>query len=288
MSNYIPRPIDRVINLYTVLEPSKNIIFLEGKQDYQFYSTHAKKLETNLTFSEINTVDFSSLGITFPSNLERNNNRDKIIYLISEIHKKRSDSHVYGIVDRDILEYVRDLSSIDSNLILTDYGCLEVYYLSKLNIGKIHNTYCDKITDDIITKLCIAAAKATLLIIFEKKNALGIPKLKMDSYLNISSLEFNFVDFVKKTLENFKKDKTIDINISTKELLSIEQALKSSNPKNYLNGHYFMDLLLLFLKSMEKKRFQHTTTDQLEDVFRVSVESDFIKNEPLFQKLIQI
>ena len=75
MSNYIPRPIDRVINLYTVLEPSKNIIFLEGKQDYQFYSTHAKKLETNLTFSEINTVDFSSLEITFPSNLERNNNR---------------------------------------------------------------------------------------------------------------------------------------------------------------------------------------------------------------------
>ena len=288
MPDLLTRPIDRVINLYTVLEPERKLIYVEGKQDYQFYSTHIKELGNNVSFSEINTVDFSSLGLSFPSNLERNNNRDKIIYLVGEIHKKNAKSQIFGIIDRDILEYVRNLSSIDSNLILTDYGCLEVYYLSKLNIDKVHNTYCDKITDDIITKLCIAAAKATLLIIFEKKNALGIPKLKMDSYLNISSLEFNFVDFVKKTLENFKKDKTIDINISTKELLSIEQALKSSNPKNYLNGHYFMDLLLLFLKSMEKKRFQHTTTDQLEDVFRVSVETDFIKNEPLFQKLIQI
>lgn len=288
MPDFIQRPIDRVINLYTVLEPSKKIVFLEGKQDYQFYSTHAVNLGVHHTFSEINTVDFSSLGFDFPSNLERNNNRDKIIYLITEIHKKKSDSQVYGIIDRDVLGYTRDLSTIDSNLLLTDYGCLEVYYLNKQNIDKLHKTYSEKISEEIIIKLCFAAAKATLLIIFEKKNSLGIPKLKMDSYLNLSSLEFNFVDFVKKTLENFKKDKTIDIDTSTKELVSIEQALKSSNPKSYLNGHYFMDLLLLYLKSIEKKRFQHTTTDQLEDVFRVSVETDFIKDEPLFQKLLKI
>lgn len=288
MPDFIQRPIDRVINLYTVLEPSKKIVFLEGKQDYQFYSTHAVNLGVHHTFSEINTVDFSSLGFDFPSNLERNNNRDKIIYLITEIHKKNSDSQVYGIIDRDVLGYTRNLSTIDSNLILTDYGCLEVYYLSNLNIDKLHNTYCENITEDTITKLCIAAAKATLLTIFEKKNSLGIPKIKMDSYLSLPSLEFNFVDFVKKSLENFKKNKDIDIDSSIKELLDIEQSLKSMDYKKYLNGHYFMDLLLLFLKFVSKKRFQHTTPEQLEDIFRVSIETDFIRNEPLFQKLLQI
>ena len=94
--------------------------------------------------------------------------------------------------------------------------------------------------------------------------------------------------WVKKSLENFKKNKDIDIDSSIKELLDIEQSLKSMDYKKYLNGHYFMDLLLLFLKFVSKKRFQHTTPEQLEDIFRVSIETDFIRNEPLFQKLLQI
>lgn len=288
MPDLLTRSIDSVINLYTVLEPEKKLIYVEGKQDYQFYSTHIKELGNNVSFSEINTVDFSSLWLSFPSNLERNNNRDKIIYLIEEIHKKNAKSQIFGIIDRDILEYTRKLSELDSNILLTDYGCLEVYYLNKSNIKKLLQTYSEKITEDIIDKSYIAAAMATLLIIFEKKNKIGIPKISLSSYLKLPNIKFNFDNYTKNILINYKKDKSIDLEKSTQELYAIQKSLESTNPKNYLNGHYFMEILLCYLKSVEKKRFQHTTQEQIEDIFRVSVETSFISNEALFQKLLII
>lgn len=288
MPDLLTRPIDRVINLYTVLEPEKKIIFVEGKQDYQFYSTHTKELGNNVSFSEINSVDFSTLGLSFPSKLERNNNRDKIIYLIEEIHKKNPKSQIFGIIDRDILEYTRNLSELDSNILLTDYGCLEVYYLNKENIEKLTQTYSDKLTEAIIDKTCMAAAMATLVIIFEKRNNIGIPKISLNSYLKLPKIEFNFDNYITSIFINYKKDKSINLEKSKNDLYAIKTILESTNPRNYLNGHYFMELLLYYLKSVDKKRFQHTTQEHLEDIFKVSVETDFIKNETLFLKLIQI
>ncbi|MBQ0050857.1 MAG: hypothetical protein KBT11_02200, partial [Treponema sp.] len=75
---------------------------------------------------------------------------------------------------------------------------------------------------------------------------------------------------------------------SKTELLNIKKSLSLTNPKEYLNGHYFMNFLLLYLKSEDKKRFQHTTVEQLEDIFRLSVETSFVSSYSLFQKLLVI
>lgn len=284
----IQRSIDKVINLYTVLEPSKSVIFVEGRQDFQFYSSSVEELGKKLTFVQINTVNFAELENSFPSHLERNNNRDKILFLIEEIHKKNPNSNVYGIIDRDILAYTRELNTLDANILLTDFGCLESYYLCDQNISKLNKKYCELITLETVNKICIAAAQATLIIIFEKKNYLQIPKVKSDDCHKPTILDFDFSKYIDKILINFKKNKIIDINNSKTELLNIKKSLSSTNPKEYLNGHYFMNFLLLYLKSEDKKRFQHTTVEQLEDIFRLSVETSFVSSYSLFQKLLVI
>ena len=118
------------------LEPTLIDVYVEGAEDEQFYRYHLSKMGNTINFIDISLIEFDESLDLSKFNLE-NNNRDKIIYLLLELNKTVPENKVYGIIDRDILKYTRDINSFPKNLLLTDFSCIEMYYFCPDNVNKI-------------------------------------------------------------------------------------------------------------------------------------------------------
>ena len=273
------RTVSEIIGLYQ-LENNLVDIYVEGKTDEEFYSYHLSKMNKRYNFLDISNIEFSEKMEDFPVEFERNN-RDKIIYLINKIHKTLKNRKVFGIIDRDILSYTRGLETVPKEVFITDEGCLEAYYLTERNIEKLQDEYNKKITMDIVNSFCKNAGEIASFLIYEKKNNLSISKASIESCYDKMRKLVDIDDYIEKSLSKSKKSKIF--GQVKKGVAEIIGELKSADPKKYFNGHVFFSVLTCFLK--KNCNMREINAEQLECVFLLSVETQFIEEFELFRNL---
>ena len=263
-----------------ILEPSIVDVYVEGNADVQFYKHHLLRMGYSLRFVDISTIEFSIDLSQISCDLE-NNNRDRIIFLIDELHRKQLDNNVYGIIDRDILEYTRCLPNND-HVFLTDYSCLEMYYILEDNITKIHNEISNVFTPDLINCALLSASEFSHLLIVEKQHGLSIKKIKETNFHRYFCREQSIIkwnDYLNACLNNSNLVELCDV--ITGETKRIQELLKSIDFKMYVNGHMFF----MILSFLAKQKGYTTTNESLCELFRASVETSFLEHLNLFMQL---
>lgn len=274
---------DELITKY-MLEPSLVDVYVEGTDDETFYKYHSDNMGLNLRFVDISTIDFDK-DLTL-LNLE-NNNRDRIIYLLSELNEKVPKNKVYGIIDKDIIKYTRGFDSLPKNVFTTDFSCLEMYYLCERNINKIRIQTFHFVTMEEINNLLNYSANFAHIIIVEKKLNLSITKISFDKL-------YQYVDFVniKVKLENYIQGCLSVSNLSKKYNCFIEQLdiirekLSSEDPSLFINGHVFMNILTGYIS--KNKKFKQIKQEEVCNIYKTSVETSFLEEFDLFTKLKSI
>lgn len=270
------------------LEPSLVDIYVEGAEDESFYSYHLEKMGKQLRFIDISTIDFSeSLDLT-KYGLE-NNNRDKIIYLLSEINKSLPINRIYGIIDRDILQYTRGFANTPANLFITDFSCIEMYFFCKPSIEKVQKQSFHFLSENIIKKIQSLTVDFSLIVIAEKKLDLSIQKISSDKLYNSKYMDFNNFSFdldkyLRGCLSLSGLSKEYDsIN---NEIAKVKPIILSENPTIFINGHNFINILTGFIS--QHKQFKHIKEQEVCSIYKNAVETDFLTDFELFKKLKNI
>lgn len=270
------------------LEPSLIDIYVEGSEDESFYNYHLERMGKNLRFVDISSIEFPESLDLSQNNLE-NNNRDKILFLLSEINKKIPDNTVYGIIDRDILKYTRGISDIPQNVFLTDFSCIEMYFFCPLSIAKVQQQTFNSINEEVIEKLQLLTANFSLIVIAEKNLKLSINKINSDKLFKSKFIDFNKFTF---NLEKYLRGCLAQSNLSTKydfvnkEISRVRSIIGSENPINYINGHNFVNILTGYIA--QTKSFRQIKDKEVCNIYKNAVETVFLEDFPLFKKLMTI
>ena len=266
-------------------EPSLVDIYVEGAEDESFYKYHMERMGKNLRFIDISAIEFpADLDLTIHG-LE-SNNRDKIIYLLTEINKSSPNNTVFGIIDRDILQYTRGLKNLPQNLFLTDFSCIEMYFFCSRCIAKVQQQTFHLITEEIINKLQLLTADFSLIVIAEKKLKLSISKINSDKLYKSKFIDFKNFSF---DLERYllgclaKSNLSTKFNLLNKEISRIKHLMTSESPVNYINGHNFVNILTGYI--IQSKTFNQIKDQEVCNIYKNAVETVFLEKFPLFKKL---
>ena len=211
---------DELITKY-MLEPSLVDVYVEGTDDETFYKYHSDNMGLNLRFVDISTIDFDK-DLTL-LNLE-NNNRDRIIYLLTELNIIVPENKVYGIIDKDIIKYTRGFDSLPKNIFTTDFSCLEMYYLCEKNIDKMKILTFHFVTKEEITTLLNYSANFTHIVIVEKKLNLSIKKISSDKlyqYVDFKNKKVNLENYIRGCLSASDLAKKYDCFIKHMQVIKI-------------------------------------------------------------------
>lgn len=270
------------------LEPALVDIYVEGAEDESFYGYHLEKMGKQFRFVDISTIDFPECLDLTKYDLE-NNNRDKIIYILKIINEAIPQNNIFGIIDRDILQYTRDLNNLPQNLFLTDFSCIEMYFLCPRSIAKVQQQTFHFITEEIINKLQLLTANFSLIVIAEKKLDLSIQKISSDKLYNSKYMDFNNFSFdLDKylrgclTLSGLSKE----YNSINNEIDKVKPIILSENPTIFINGHNFINILTGFIS--QHKQFKHIKEQEVCSIYKNAVETDFLTDFELFNKLKNI
>lgn len=270
------------------LEPALVDIYVEGAEDESFYGYHLEKMGKQFRFVDISTIDFPECLDLTKYDLE-NNNRDKIIYILKIINEAIPQNNIFGIIDRDILQYTRDLNNLPQNLFLTDFSCIEMYFLCPRSIAKVQQQTFHFITEEIINKLQLLTANFSLIVIAEKKLDLSIQKISSDKLYNSKYMDFNNFSFdLDKylrgclTLSGLSKE----YNSINNEIDKVKPIILSENPTIFINGHNFINILTGFIS--QHKQFKHIKEQEVCSIYKNAVETDFLTDFELFKKLKNI
>lgn len=277
-------PKKKISELLTKYKVEKEIVdfYVEGNTDKKFYSHHFKELGKSFRFIDMSEIDFSEYSDVFPDDLEENN-RDKVIFLLNKINQIHPECKAYGIIDKDIIEYSRGFENLSPKTFTTDFGCLEAYFVGQKCMEKFIAEYANELSLTIINRLCELAAKATLLILVEKNNHLSIQKTPIDTNYKPKKDVFELDEYIKACLNKSSLHCLYDELYN--EVLGLEIDLNDIDPKNYFNGHYFMEFLRLYLNSVNKKKYQHLSQDFLSLLLELNVETKFLEDYQLFKKI---
>lgn len=270
------------------LEPALVDIYVEGAEDESFYGYHLEKMGKQFRFVDISTIDFPECLDLTKYDLE-NNNRDKIIYILKIINEAIPQNNIFGIIDRDILQYTRELNNLPQNLFLTDFSCIEMYFFCPRSIAKVKQQTFHFITEEIINKLQLLTANFSLIVIAEKKLDLSIQKISSDKLYNSKYMDFNNFSFdLDKylrgclTLSGLSKE----YNSINNEIDKVKPIILSENPTIFINGHNFINILTGFIS--QHKQFKHIKEQEVCSIYKNAVETDFLTDFELFKKLKNI
>lgn len=270
------------------LEPALVDIYVEGAEDESFYGYHLEKMGKQFRFVDISTIDFPECLDLTKYDLE-NNNRDKIIYILKIINKAIPQNNIFGIIDRDILQYTRELNNLPQNLFLTDFSCIEMYFFCPRSIAKVQQQTFHFITEEIINKLQLLTANFSLIVIAEKKLDLSIQKISSDKLYNSKYMDFNNFSFdldkyLRGCLSLSGLSKEYDsIN---NEISKVKPIILTENPTIFINGHNFINILTGFIS--QHKQFKHIKEQEVCSIYKNAVETDFLTDFELFKKLENI
>lgn len=274
------RKISELKTLY-LLEPSIVDVFVEGNDDASFYRYHAYAMGSHLTFKDISLVDFGDDWNPVVQNLEKNN-RDKIIELVQELTNEEINN-VYGIIDRDILEYTRGLPE-NPHILVTDYSCVEMYFFCKRNTEKVQKQFNQILSPSLIEQVFYLAKGFSHILIAEKRKNLSITKIDSGAkkYLNQDGMCVDWDGYLRACLGKSNMDSYYDE--IRRNIESISSDLKTIDSRQYINGHMVIHILSLILK----KRGISMDSDMLHTLYKTSVETCFLEKEELFIKLINL
>lgn len=270
------------------LEPALVDIYVEGAEDESFYGYHLEKMGKQFRFVDISTIDFPECLDLTKYDLE-NNNRDKIIYILKIINGAIPQNNIFGIIDRDILQYTRELNNLPQNLFLTDFSCIEMYFFCPQSIAKVQQQTFHFITEEIINKLQLLTTNFSLIVIAEKKLDLSIQKISSDKLYNSKYMDFNNFSFdldkyLRGCLSLSGLSKEYDsIN---NEIAKVKPIILSENPTIFINGHNFINILTGFIS--QHKQFNHIKEQEVCSIYKNAVETDFLTDFELFKKLKNI
>lgn len=270
------------------LEPALVDIYVEGAEDESFYGYHLEKMGKQFRFVDISTIDFPECLDLTKYDLE-NNNRDKIIYILKIINEAIPQNNIFGIIDRDILQYTRELNNLPQNLFLTDFSCIEMYFFCSRSIAKVQQQTFHFITEEIINKLQLLTANFSLIVIAEKKLDLSIQKISSDKLYNSKYMDFNNFSFdLDKYLRGCLTLSCLskEYNSINNEIDKVKPIILSENPTIFINGHNFINILTGFIS--QHKQFKHIKEQEVCSIYKNAVETDFLTDFELFKKLKNI
>jgi len=278
------KTIDELLILYK-LEKNIKDIYVEGESDKYFLEWHLEQI--GIIKPDIYTID--NIHIPSQALLEKgfeNNNRDRIILLISYLNNGNCLGKYKGIIDRDILCLIREFSNIE-NIFTTDYSCFEMYAYNIDVMTKINDVgFSHKINDNLIPFINKMLKFSSSIRIFEKRTNISIRKMEFDKYIEYKNKSFEFKE--EKYLEAFYNSRNINISYDSflEMIFSISDELSEKDVKEYSNGHDFIAILKCTLKE-SKVINSHITDDIIRAMIMVAIDTKYLMTCDLFKMLIK-
>jgi hypothetical protein len=277
------KSIESLITLYR-LEVDVKDLYVEGKSDKYFLEWHLKNM--GVTQPDIYTIE----DIHIPSddlskNGYENNNRDRILLLVSCLNDNKCIGKYKGIIDRDILSFINKLP-LAENILTTDYSCLEMYAYNDDVMTKINDTgLSHRIRDNIYPVINEIIKIGSSIRIFEKKEKLQISKLAFDRYVEC-----------KHKLLDFKREKYLNAiynsnhfifpyNEFYSRIVTISDELSDYDVREYSNGHDFISIIKCVLKKMGIID-NNITDDIIRTMLMVAIDTRYLMTCELFKALI--
>jgi hypothetical protein len=277
------KSIESLITLYR-LEVDVRDLYVEGKSDKYFLEWHLK--EMGVTQPDICLIE----DIHIPSDdLSKkgyeNNNRDRILLLISCLNKSKSLGKYKGIIDRDILHFTGDFPIAD-NILQTDYSCLEMYAYNDDVMMKINDTgFSHKMKNNSFLVINEMLKITSSIRIFEKREKLPISKLKLDRYVEYKNKLLSF-DREKYLTAIFNNNSfNFAYNNFSEKISTISDELSDYDARDYSNGHDFIGILKCVLKKTDVIN-NNITDDIIRTMIMVAIDTKYLLTCELFKALI--
>jgi hypothetical protein len=285
MQNDLPRKtIDELVCFYE-LEPSVRDIYVEGESDKCLLEwCLGTELPENGGLVLIGDVDIDDKSM--PEDFDRGN-RDRVIFLIGELNKAVQFKNYLGVIDRDFLRFTRGEPSIP-NLVLTDFGCAELFLLNSDCLGKMNKlAFTGKVADieNLLDFINTGMTHLSAVCVLEKRKNVSLQKLNdIARYLSCTKkvVTFHSDKYFSAILDrNNLKSRESELYNSFKAIVT---ELSASEPRTFGNGHHFMQLVHHYLVKL-KIMSRQVPLEATEAVIRSSMELADLKSSSIYAKI---
>jgi|GEM_PF-4588229 len=278
------RTIEDIIILYR-LEKNVKDLYVEGKSDKYFLEWHLNQI--GIVKSDIYTIE----NIFIPSdelfiNGYENNNRDRILFLISCLNASKCLGKYKGIIDRDILCFTRGLPLMD-NVLITDYSCLEMYAYNDDVMAKINDTgFSHRIRNNLFSFINEVLMLSSSIRIFEKRMNISIRKLAFDRYIECKnkSLEFNKTKYL--TAIHNSNSIVLPYGYFLRRISNISDELSDNDVRDYSNRDDFVEIFKCALKKLDIID-NNITDDIIKVMIMIAIDTKHLVTCGLFKALIK-
>jgi hypothetical protein len=273
-----------IIALYK-LEKDLRDIYVEGNADKIFFDNFLRRKKSNRKVIPIETIDFAEFKDSKYDDLDIKSNRNKLLILSDFFSSKLTNSQILCIIDKDFDDFIKSFTN--SNLLKTDFSCLESYIFCEDVIDKFLSVGINNFpveTSKVIIELsnvlkslfCIRLAKST------KYSSLQLLSIDKNITINKQSgkIEFNHLDYIDKFLHKNNSYKERDKFIALYDEL---HGKCEEDIRHYIHGHDFLDIFYLYINII--KNTPKYKEENLGKVLFLTVEISMIENFPLFQSI---
>lgn len=253
MSALPRKTLEELLALYT-FEPSLVDVYTEGETDaalLRWFLRASSKTGTEIGVYPIDEIDV-------PGDLVRKyglhvNNRGEVLTLCSEIEGELGPDfeRVTGVVDSDLSQFL-GTETVSGLVAKTDYCCMEMYFFNEECLDKLTTIAFQKtgLSGRLVIEKCAPILEELFLV------RLAVAVLN----LNLKSVDFcRFVSAKKNNLV-FNREVYLRHYLShnnemsrLKELQAELERLRpdlTGDPRNQINGHDFLALLSVVLRSV--------------------------------------
>jgi hypothetical protein len=284
VSNEYRKTIEELLALYKLEKDIKDL-YVEGESDKHFLEWHLGQI--GIAQPDIYTIEtiYIPSEYLFEKGYE-DNNRDRILYLISILNDGKNFGKYKGIIDQDILYFTREFP-FEDNILTTDYACFEMYAYNVDVMTKINDVgFSHKINDNLIPFIDKMLKFSSSIRIFEKRKGISIKKLEYDRYIEYKNKSFEFNE--KKFLAAFYNSRGIGVPYDKFLIMlsAISDELSEKDVREYSNGHDFIAILRCTLKE-SKVINSHITDNVVRAMIMVAVDTKYLMTYNLFQALTQ-
>ncbi len=284
--------IDELIARYD-LEPDLKDLFVEGRRDLIFYrdildKTKYKNVIVYQISDKVIITDDLKEKAKKRGLLLSKNNRNKVIFLAQELEPKINNKNTIRCVadsDFNIILKKRNKCSI---LLFTDYANLEMYLFNFETIRKYFNNFLRRIFCPI-KKIIVGFEKTlTRLFLIRLVNEIldyNLTWLEFSKYWSCNNFEINFDENIYINAFLSKNSQLKNKSTFLKAIKKLEKCI-TSDPRNQIHGHDFIELLRLYSKRCLNKKQKFCDKEIVEGALFCSYDSLEVKKENLFKLLL--
>lgn len=242
MTELARRTINELLARYE-LEPELNDIFVEGKFDQEVFSNYFRgSKQLNRMVYEIDSVEVPAEFLLKHGLTE--GNKQRVIALSRELAKLPPESLCHCLVDRDLDHWFGPLESTD-RLTWTEFCSIELHFFSDEILHDVLITTAKaKIIDwEKYTKSLIEALRNLYALrLADRELDWSLEWLPIDKYLSHqnSQIDLDLKNYIARLLQKNGKVKASKQFINS---ISVWQGKLSGDPRNYIRGHDFVELL---------------------------------------------